>query len=144
MSRVEQVLRMEMARIARREVKRALQRFTEALRRQRGQLRELKQALAVRRAMEGDGGVVPPGVSEEEVKKARFSGRLIRKMRMRLGLSRGEFAQLAGVSPYAVIGWESDQFRPRGENRRALVALRKIRVRAARRLLEAKKTVLEK
>jgi len=142
MSTWGQTLKAEIARIARREVKRAVAPLYEALRKQRQQVLGLKRALQAGEVRAR--AAVPAGlaVTDADVKKARFSGRLIQKLRTRLGLSRKEFGQLAGVSQFSVVGWERDEFRPKGANRQALIALRKITARAAKKLLAENKTIL--
>ena len=55
----------------------------------------------------------PPTTSEDEVKRARLSPRLIRSQRARLGLSRDAFAKLVDVSAGAVMAWEGGRSRPR-------------------------------
>ncbi len=143
MSTLEQTLKAEIARIARREVKKALAPVQEAVRKQRQQIAALKQALQARSAQARAAAPAVPGVTADDVKKARFSGGLIHKIRARLGMSRQEFAQLVGVSPFSIIGWEHDEFRPKPDKRQALIALRKISPRAARQLLAAKKTIAD-
>ena len=76
--------------------------------------------------------------SEEEVEAARFSPRLIRSLRKRLGLSQGQLATVVGVSTVSVGFWEQGKTRPTGPNRAALVALRKLGRRDVRRILELK------
>ena len=76
------------------------------------------------------------GVSEDEVKAARFSARLIQKLRARLGLSQLALGRLVGVSGAAVVQWERGRASPSEPNRKALVALRKRGRREVRRLLE--------
>lgn len=142
MSTLEQTLKAEIARIARREVKRALMPLQGVVRKQRQQIVALKRAVQARATQGHTAAPAVPGVTDEDVKKARFSGRLIQKIRARLGLSRKQFAQLAGVSQFSVIGWERDDFRPRGANRQALIALRKISARVAKTLLAEKKNIL--
>ena len=39
-----------------------------------------------------------PAVSDKDMKKARFSGALIKKLRTRLGLSQEAFGKLIGVT----------------------------------------------
>jgi DNA-binding transcriptional regulator YiaG len=80
---------------------------------------------------------------EEQVKGARFSPRLIRALRMRLKLTQGEMAAMLGVSSASVFAWEAGKSTPRGANRAALVALRKLGRRDARRIL-ADKAAAEK
>jgi DNA-binding transcriptional regulator YiaG len=79
---------------------------------------------------------VGAGVSEDEVKAARFSARLIQKLRARLGLSQMALGRLVGVSGAAVVQWERGRASPSEPNRKALVALRKRGRREVKRLLE--------
>ncbi|MGH7322099.1 MAG: helix-turn-helix domain-containing protein [Candidatus Rokuibacteriota bacterium] len=67
-----------------------------------------------------------PDVSEDEVRIARLSPGLVRKLRERLGLSQAELSRLVGVSAGAVVQWEAGRSAPAGRNRRALIALRKV------------------
>lgn len=142
MSTLEQTLKAEIARIARREVKRAIAPLQGAMRKQRQQIVAMKRAMLARAAQGHTTGLGVPRVTDEEMKKARFSGRLVQKLRRRLGLSRKQLAQLAGVSQFSVIGWERGDFRPRGANRQALIALRKISARVAKKMLAEKKSIL--
>jgi DNA-binding transcriptional regulator YiaG len=74
----------------------------------------------------------------EEVKVARISPGLIKKLRARLGITQGELATLVGVSTSAVGFWEYGKAKPEGRNREALVALRKLGKREVRGILAAK------
>jgi DNA-binding transcriptional regulator YiaG len=74
-------------------------------------------------------------VSDEAVKTARLSPRLIQKLRARLGLSRTALAKLAGVSGAAVAQWEQGRAAPSGDRRKAVVALRRLGRREVKRLL---------
>jgi len=74
----------------------------------------------------------------EEVKKSRFSPRLIRSLRKHLGITQKEMAKLAGVTVGAIYQWEQGIFEPRGKKRGILVALRKLGRRAVKKLLEEK------
>jgi transcriptional regulator with XRE-family HTH domain len=53
-------------------------------------------------------------------------------------LSGGELATLVGVSAGAVGFWEQGKAQPRGRNKEALVALRKLGKREVRGILAAK------
>ena len=77
-------------------------------------------------------------VAPEEIKKVRFSPRLIQALRKRLGLSQRELATLSGVTVGAVHQWETGKFIPKDEKKSGLVALRKLGRREARRLLSSK------
>jgi DNA-binding transcriptional regulator YiaG len=77
-------------------------------------------------------------VAPEEVKAARISPLLIKKLRARLGITQGELATLVGVSASAVGSWEYGKAKPEGHNREALVALRKLGKREVAGILAAK------
>lgn len=79
---------------------------------------------------------VPPTVSEDAIQHARLSPRLIRSQRARLGLARDAFAKLVGVSGGAVLAWEGGRSKPRAAAKAAIVAVRKLGKREARRRLE--------
>ncbi len=74
----------------------------------------------------------------EEVKKSRFSPRLIRSLRKHLGISQREMAFLTGVTVGAIYQWEKGIFEPRGEKKGILVALRKLGRRDVKKFLEEK------
>ena len=74
--------------------------------------------------------------SEAEAEAARIGPRSIAATRKRLKLGRREFGLLAGVSAQAVYLWETGESRPKGKSRAALVGLRKLGVREARKMLE--------
>jgi DNA-binding transcriptional regulator YiaG len=74
----------------------------------------------------------------EEVKAARISPLLIKKLRKRLKITQGELATLIGVSTNAVGFWEQGKSRPTDRNRGALVALRKLGRREVAGILATK------
>ena len=76
-------------------------------------------------------------VSDEELRTARVSPRSIKSLRSKLGMSRNDFAALAGVSANSVYLWEMGKAKPKTGARATLVGLRKLGVREARRRLEA-------
>ncbi len=78
----------------------------------------------------------------------RVGPRSIAAQRKRLKLTRKQFGQVAGVSANTVYLWETGQVDPKEKSRAAIVSLRGLGVRDARRLLEAaqpkKKTATKK
>src|SRR6266849_5755079 len=76
-----------------------------------------------------------PTVSEDQAKAARLSPRLVQSLRKRLGLSQMALARLVGVSAPAVAHWEAGNATPRGQNRVALVGLRKVGRREVKEML---------
>ena len=73
----------------------------------------------------------------DEVKSARITAKMIRSIRSRLGLSRDAFAKLAGVSSQSVFQWERKEGRLdfRGDTKAAIVGIRKLDKREAKQRL---------
>ena len=73
--------------------------------------------------------------SAEEVKASRFTPERIRRLRMKLGISQRELGILVRASLGAVASWEKGKFKPQGEKKAALVALRKVKKRDVKKML---------
>jgi DNA-binding transcriptional regulator YiaG len=74
----------------------------------------------------------------EEVRASRLTPDRIRGLRKKLGISMRELGVLTGASLGAVLSWEKGKFKPRGDKKAALVALRRLRKREVRKLLAEK------
>ncbi len=81
--------------------------------------------------------------SPEEVKASRFTPERIAGLRKKLGISQREFGILTGASLGAVQSWEKGKFKPQGEKKAALVAMRKLRKRDVRKMLAEKAVAKE-
>ena len=144
MGKMEQTLKSEITRLARKEMRaaylplardvRRLKRVVSALRKTVAVLARLGTQLQAQRTAERARLAAAP----QEVKAARISPLLIKKLRKRLGITQGELAALVGVSTSAVGSWEYGKARPEGHNREALVALRKLGRREVVRILAEK------
>jgi DNA-binding transcriptional regulator YiaG len=144
MGKMEQTLKSEIMRLAKKQVRatclplvrdvRRLKRTVSALRKTVAVLARLGAELQAQRTAERTSLAAAP----EEVKAARLSPLLIKKLRARLGITQGELAALVGVSTSAVASWEYRKAKPEGHNREALVALRKLGRREVRGILAAK------
>jgi DNA-binding transcriptional regulator YiaG len=144
MGKMEQTLKSEITRLARKQVRatclplardvRRLKRTVSALRKTVALLARLGAALQTERQAQRAKLAVAP----EEVKAARISPGLIKKLRARLGITQGELAALVGVSTSAVGSWEYGKAKPEGRNREALVALRKLGKREVQKILALK------
>ncbi|MBE3100122.1 MAG: helix-turn-helix domain-containing protein [Planctomycetes bacterium] len=144
MGKMEHMLRFEITRLAKKQVRatclplgrsvRRLKRAVSALRRTVAVLARLGAELQAERTGERS----KLAAALEEVKTARLSPLLIKKIRARLGIIQGELATLVGVSASAVGSWEYGKAKPEGHNREALVALRKIGKREVRGFLATK------
>jgi len=144
MGKMEQTLKSEITRLAKKQVRatylplardvRWLKRTVSAMRKTVAALARLGTELrAERQAQRAKLAVAP-----EEVKAARLSAGLIKKLRARLGITQGDLATLVGVSASAVGSWEYGKAKPEGHNREALVALRKLGKREVAGILAAK------
>ncbi len=76
--------------------------------------------------------------SAEEVKASRFTPGRIRHLREKLGISQREMGILVGATLGAVASWEKGKFKPQGEKKAALVALRKVGKRDVKKMLAEK------
>jgi len=74
----------------------------------------------------------------EEVKASRLTPDRIRGLRKKLGISMRELGVLTGSSLGAVLSWEKGKFKPRGDKKAALVALRKLKKREVGKILAEK------
>jgi len=144
MGKLEQFFRSEMVRLSKREMNRVwvpVKRDVRSLKRTVSQLRKTVLALeqfADRQRKQLAQEEAQLTALPDTVKKSRFSPRLIRALRKRLGLSQRELAILSGVTVGAVHQWETGKFIPKEEKKGVLVALRKLGRREARRLLSSK------
>ena len=144
MGKVEQTLKSEITRLAKKQVRanclpltrdvRRLKRTVSALRKTVSVLARLGAELQAERAAERSKLAAAP----EETRAARISPGLIKKLRKRLGITQGELATLIGGSMSAVGSWEYGRAKPEGHNREALVALRKLGKREVAGILAAK------
>jgi DNA-binding transcriptional regulator YiaG len=144
MGKVEQVLKAEIGRLARKETKTAfkpIRRDVRLLKQAVAQLnktvRQLQQAL--RRQPAGENATAAIAPVNEAGKQGRLSPILIKKLRKRLNITQAELAVLADVSAGAVAFWESGRSRPRGVNRARLITMRQMSRREVKaRLAQAK------
>ena len=144
MPKIEQVLKSEITRLAKKQIRAAcgpLAREVRELKRRVSQLSKTVVALdKLRRELEAKKVAEETKLEapEEKVKAARLSPLLIKKLRSRLGLSQAQLACLVGVSGPAVAHWELGRSRPQGPNKAALVALRGIGRREVKKMLAEK------
>jgi len=82
--------------------------------------------------------------SPEEVKASRLTPVRIIGLRKKLGISQRELGILTEASLGTVASWEKGKFKPQGEKKAALVALRRIRKRDVRKMLKEKAAAKEK
>lgn len=124
------LLKVEITRLARKEVRshtEALKRASTAHRREIADLKKQIKALqgSLRRAHRA-GSRVRPQEADGRANAVRYSAKGLISHRQRLGLSRAQLGQLVGASAQAVYLWEAKGVRPRAAYLSALADLRKL------------------
>jgi len=141
---IDEAVRSAVVRTVQRELRSALGPVSKEVRDLQQSVSQLERTVAslkhsVRQAPAGVGGPLPKiEVTEEEVRRARMSPELIKKLRARLGITQAELAVLIGVTGPAVAQWEGGTSEPRGANRAIIVGFRKLGRRDVQVLLESK------
>ena len=142
MSTIGDILRDEIRRLARKEMRKAYPDMPELSKRISVLERSVdKLNKEIARISPGAGVALPRkrieqlSASEETLEKARLSPRLINKCRKKLKLSMKDFARLAGVSSVTVYQWEKGKVKPSKRARAVLVGLRKLSWQKAKKLL---------
>jgi DNA-binding transcriptional regulator YiaG len=133
MPNIASVLKEEIRRLARREIKVQVGSTKQAVVRYRSEIAKLKRMLGqqkreIERLKKQQG---QPEPAEDESEAIRFSARSVRSQRSRLGLSAADYGKLVGVSGLTVYNWEHGKSRPRKNQLDALVAVRGIGKREA-------------
>lgn len=142
MPNIASVLKEEIARVARKEVRGETQRLKKASAQYRSDIAALKREVAALRQQLGRLGRVqgkrPQPIAGDEPKSSlRFSAKGFAAQRQRLGLSANALATLLGVSGQSVYKWEDGKTRPRASQLSAIAALRTMgKKEAAARLTE--------
>jgi DNA-binding transcriptional regulator YiaG len=143
MPNIAVVLKDEIRRLARKEVKSqtiATRRAVAQVRKDITALKRLVQAQQKRLAFfvsQAEKQTGRPQAADEPLAGVRFSARSVRAQRNRMGLSAEDYGALVGVSGLTVYNWEHGKARPRKAQFAALVAVRTIGKREALKRLEA-------
>ncbi|HRQ64257.1 MAG TPA: helix-turn-helix transcriptional regulator [Xanthomonadaceae bacterium] len=143
MPNIATVLKEEIGRIARKELRGHIEPLRKAvsqhrrdiasLKREREALQRELRALKKRAGAERAPAAVPDDGSARQI---RFSPVWLRKHREKLGLSQQQYGTLVGVSGNTIWNWETGNAAPRAAQRERLAAVRGIGKRAALEALE--------
>jgi DNA-binding transcriptional regulator YiaG len=132
-------LKLEVRRLAAREIKRALRplrRIQKQVKTLRYVSRAQRRSLAtIQRRFERLKGRVATGQAAMRGagrKHSPVSPEMVRSIRSRFGMTRLQFAKLLEVSPGSIFGWEQGRTTPRGGSQARILALRKVGAREAR------------
>ena len=141
MPNIAKILKEEIQRLAKHEIKsatRGLKKDNSVLKRT---VAEMKRRLAKLESINkrwvakaGADGPKAMKVQDDEIKAARITGKMIRSIRSRLGLSQDAFAKLVGASSQTVLMWEhkDGRLQLRGNRKAAIVGIRKMGKRDAK------------
>jgi DNA-binding transcriptional regulator YiaG len=142
MGKMEGTIKSEILRFAKREVRAAFLPLKREVWAMRLKLSGLSKGVAIlnRQAKELRLEEAKPKLeaSPEEVKTSRLTPKRIRNLRKKKGLSQRELAIITGVTTGAVLSWEKGKFKPKGDKKAALVALRKVNKRDLKKMLAEK------
>jgi DNA-binding transcriptional regulator YiaG len=143
MPNIAVVLKEEIARLARKELRAQTQELKKASAQYRTHIASLRKRVEtlerqLKRANRGAARGAPAAAAEsdEESTSRRFSATRLAAQRQKLGLSAADFATLLGVSGQSVYKWEHGESRPRARQLEAIAALRGIGKREAAQRLE--------
>lgn len=145
MPNVGQVLREEISRLARKEIRsvcdplrKQVLTLRKTVRDQQGTIAQLEKSLSKmveQTASETGTGLYAPAAEEEGSSRVRVTAASIRRHRHRLGLSQAQLGKLLSVSTNTIVRWEKGTSHPRSQHRTALSRLRGMRAREVKRIL---------
>ena len=144
MPNIGTLLKSEIARVARKELRSETQQLKKTVAQYRTQIAQLRRRLQaleqqVRRQGRSSGraAVAADEAQEQDGPALRFSAKGLAAQRKRLGLSAASVGKILGVSALSVYKWESGKTRPRARQLEAIASLRKMGKREAQARLAA-------
>lgn len=140
MPNIAALLKLEIARVARKEIRAELESLRKAVTTQKASITELKRAnqglqQQLRRLEKSQ----RKPVAEEQTsdaKKMRFSAKGFASLRQRLGLSANSMGALLGVSGQSIYKWETGEAAPRARYLSSIAALRGVGKKEVAKRLE--------
>lgn len=133
------ILKIEITRLARKEIKGAVEPLRKANAGYRRDIASLKRQVSELQRQLGRQAKAkiesPQG--QDDAKPPRITPKGLKSLRAKLGLSGADFGRLVGASVQSVYNWEAGKAAPRASQRAAIVAVRGIGKREAAARLEA-------
>jgi DNA-binding transcriptional regulator YiaG len=128
MPNIASILKSEIGRVARKEIRAEVESLKKASAAYRGEIAALKRRTdSLERELRRVGKAMPPTeprISEIPTKPVRFSPKRLAAHRKRLGLSAEDLGLLLNASSQSVYNWEEGKVRPRNGHLPAIAALR--------------------
>lgn len=142
MANIASLLKVEISRIARKEIRAETQALKKASAQYRSEIAALKRRIAEQDRLIAKLRKSKPLATEEEPgeegQQLRFRADGFASLRKKLGLSAADMGKLLGVSLQTIYHWEKGQSKPRASQMQGIAEVRKIGKRgAAARLAEA-------
>jgi DNA-binding XRE family transcriptional regulator len=143
MPNVASILKSEISRVARKEVRAETQALKKAVGTHRSEIAALKRRiqaleLVVRRLGKANAKAAP-AAQEAAGKPSRYSAKSLASQRRRLGLSANDCGLLVGASAQSIYNWEEGKVRPLSRHIPAIARLRTLGKRQVAEQLEALK-----
>ena len=136
MPNIAGVLKDEIRRLSKKEIKAQVGKTQRAVVQYRRDIAKLKRLMSqqekeIKLLKKRTEGPDQPQPDQNEMEGVRFSARSVKAQRQRLGLSAADYGKLVGVSGLTIYNWEHEKARPRKAQLAALVAVRGIGKREA-------------
>ncbi len=136
MPNIASVLKDEIVRLARKEVRHEVEALKKASAQYRSDIAGLKRRVAdlekhLGRLDKKAASKVSSPVEDAATTRHRFSAKRLAAQRQKLGLSAADMGILLGVSAQTVYNWEAGKSRPRQQQLVAIAAIRKLGKRKA-------------
>jgi DNA-binding transcriptional regulator YiaG len=136
MSNLASVLKSEISRVAKREIRAELQSLKKSSARHRSDIAALKRSIdalerQLRRARKQPSAPTNADAGPGDERKRRYSAKRLAAHRAKLGLSAENYGRLCGVSGATIYNWEREKARPQAAQLEALAKIRGIGIREA-------------
>jgi DNA-binding transcriptional regulator YiaG len=133
MPNIASVLKEEIARLARKELRNETERLKKASAAYRSEIAALKRRVdALEKQLVRVNKKSAVQEAAPEAAKVRFGAKGLATKRQRLGLSAAELGAILGVSAQTIYNWEAGKSKPRQQQMAAIAALRKMGKKEAR------------
>lgn len=142
MGKVENALKEEIVRLAKKVARQTQAKTVEEVRRLKARVSALQAEVGALKHERAQAeahermALAMQAIPEDEAASIRMSGALIKKLRARLKLTQPELAKLLGVSNASIVSWEGGKANPRPAMKAKLAAVRQLGKRDVQRLLE--------
>ena len=145
MHNIATILKIEISRITRKEIRSETSGLKKAVAGYRSEIAALKRrSLELERQMSRRPREAAPPIAQTQQNgssiKGRYSAKSLASQRRRLGLSANDLGQLIGVSAQSIYNWEEGRARPLPKHLPAVMALKTLGRKAAAAHLESRST----